>query len=226
MPFWGQLGFQDAASPIMVQLIQFHDHAMTILVMIMTFVAFTLASLMMNSFTVKTISENHQVETIWTIVPGIILLSLALPSLRLLYLMDEVMTPALTVKAIGNQWYWSYEYTDFTDLGGDSYMLPTEDLTEQTPFRLLEVDNRLVLPCNTNIRMLVTASDVMHSWTVPSLGVKADAVPGRLNQLGLMINTPGIFYGQCSEICGANHSFMPIALEARSPEDFMQMVTS
>lgn len=226
MPYWGQLGFQDAASPIMIQLIEYHDHAITILVIIITFVTFTLISLIINSYTVKTISESHWVETIWTIIPGLILLSLALPSLRLLYLIDEVIAPALTVKAIGNQWYWTYEYTDFYNLGGDSYILPTEDLTNKTPFRLLEVDNRLILPCKTNIRVLVTAADVIHSWTVPSLGVKVDAVPGRLNQLGLIINTPGVFYGQCSEICGANHSFIPIVVEAHTSENFIQITTN
>ncbi len=226
MPYWGQLGFQDAASPIIIQLIQFHDHAIVILIIIITFVAFILVSLIINTFTVKTISERHLVETIWTIIPGLILLSLALPSLRLLYLIDEVIAPALTVKAIGNQWYWTYEYTDFNNIGGDSYMLPTEDLTPEIPFRLLEVDNRLILPCKTNVRMLITASDVIHSWTIPRLGVKADAIPGRLNQLGLIINMPGVYYGQCSEICGANHSFMPIALEARNPDDFVEIITA
>nr|AWK60878.1 cytochrome c oxidase subunit 2 [Sipunculus nudus] len=226
MPYWGQWGFQDAASPIMSNLIFFHDHAMIILVMIMSFVGYAMAALMLNKYTSRMILEAQWVETIWTIIPAIILLTLALPSLRLLYLMDEVTEPSLTVKAIGNQWYWSYEYTDFKNLGGDSYMLPTNELTEATPFRLLEVDNRLILPCHTNIRMLITAADVMHAWTVPSFGVKADAIPGRLNQLSVYITSPGIYYGQCSEICGANHSFMPIAVEARLPKDFAQTITT
>lgn len=224
MPYWGQLGLQDAASPVITQLTEFHDHAITILVIILTFVGFSLLSLILNSFTTKTLTENPILERVWTVIPGLILLTLALPSLRLLYLIDEVITPALTVKAIGNQWYWTYEYTDFNNIGGDSYILATEDLSEKTPFRLLEVDNRLVLPCKTNIRILITASDVIHSWTIPSLGVKVDAVPGRLNQVGLIITIPGVFYGQCSEICGANHSFIPIALEARSPEDFIKII--
>ena len=225
MPFWGQLGLQDAASPIISQLSQFHDHAITILAIIITLVFFTLISLISNSFTTKTITERHFVETVWTIIPGFILLSLALPSLRLLYLIDEVISPSLTVKAIGRQWYWTYEYTDFKNLGGESYILPTDELTPEIPFRLLEVDNRLVLPCNTNIRILVTATDVIHSWTVPSLGLKVDAIPGRLNQIGVIINLPGVFYGQCSEICGANHSFIPIALEACSPNDFIKIIS-
>nr|QWT70101.1 cytochrome c oxidase subunit II [Arctonoe vittata] len=213
MSAWGQLNFQDAASPIMYQLIAFHDHAMLIVTLIMVFVSYAMASLMLNKFICNNIFEAQEIETIWTILPAIILLFLALPSLRLLYLMDEVSDPTFTLKTIGHQWYWSYEYSDFSNIEFDSYMTPTNDL-ESGQFRLLEVDNRAVLPMQTEIRILVTAADVIHSWTVPSLGVKADAIPGRLNQLGVYISRPGIYYGQCSEICGANHSFMPIAVEA------------
>lgn len=224
MSYWGQLGFQDAASPIIRQLIEFHDHAIVILVIIITFVTFILISLLSNKLTIKTFNENNTIETIWTIIPAIILLTLALPSLRLLYLIDEVITPSITVKAIGHQWYWTYEYNDFHEIGGDSYMLPSEDLSPASPFRLLEVDNRLLLPCNTNIRILVSSEDVIHSWAVPSLGLKVDAIPGRINQLGVFIDLPGVYYGQCSEICGANHSFIPIAIEARSTEDFTSII--
>nr|AAK82358.1 cytochrome oxidase subunit II [Phascolopsis gouldii] len=224
MPYWGQWGLQDSASWINTLLINFHDHAMMILVMILTFVSYALLSLALNKQSCTNIVEAQKVETIWTIVPAIILFSLAFPSLRLLYLMDEVMTPHLTVKAIGNQWYWTYEYADFNQLSFDSYMTPTSNLDPQHPFRLLEVDNRLLLPANINIRILVTSTDVMHSWAVPSFGVKADAIPGRLNQLGIFIMSPGIYYGQCSEICGANHSFMPIAVEVRSPNDFCSII--
>ena len=140
------------------------------------------------------------------------LLFLAFPSLRLLYLMDEVSQPSVTVKTIGHQWYWRYEYRDFLNLEFDSYIIPTNDLDEGQ-FRLLEVDNRVVLPIGAEIRILVTSADVIHAWTIPSLGVKVDAIPGRLNQIGFISNRPGVFYGQCSEICGSNHRFIPIRVE-------------
>nr|YP_009250793.1 cytochrome c oxidase subunit II [Namalycastis abiuma]AMY15505.1 cytochrome c oxidase subunit II [Namalycastis abiuma] len=225
MPHWGQLLLQDAVSPIMSMLISFHDHAMLVLIMVITFVGYALMALMMNSLSCRHISEAQEVETIWTILPAGVLLFLALPSLRLLYLMDEVAAPGVTVKAVGHQWYWSYEYSDFTNIEFDSYMTPTNDL-EPGQFRLLEVDNRTILPVNIEVRMLITAADVIHSWTIPALGVKADAIPGRLNQIGFIIQRPGIYYGQCSEICGANHSFMPIAIEAINNKSFINWITS
>nr|AEK84148.1 cytochrome c oxidase subunit II [Cymbiola pulchra] len=223
MGLWGQLGFQDAASPLMEELIFFHDHAMTILVMIISLVGYAAMSLMMNKYTYRSLMEGQSIETIWTIIPAFILIFLALPSLRLLYLLDDVGDCNLTVKSIGHQWYWSYEYSDFLNIEFDSYMVPTNEL-KLGDFRLLEVDHRLVLPTQTDIRILVTSADVIHSWAVPSLGVKVDAVPGRLNQLSFFIKYPGIFYGQCSEICGANHSFMPIVLEAVPLKNFMEWV--
>nr|YP_009169448.1 cytochrome c oxidase subunit II [Galeodea echinophora]AKL90645.1 cytochrome c oxidase subunit II [Galeodea echinophora] len=225
MSLWGQLGFQDAASPLMEELIFFHDHAMMILVMIISLVGYAAVSLMLNKYTCRSLVEGQEIETIWTIVPAFILIFLALPSLRLLYLLDEVGDCSLTVKSIGHQWYWSYEYSDFLNIEFDSYMIPTNEL-ESGDFRLLEVDHRVVLPTQTDIRVLVTSADVIHSWAVPSLGVKADAVPGRLNQLSFFIKYPGVFYGQCSEICGANHSFMPIVLEAIPLENFMEWVVN
>lgn len=223
MSFWGQLGFQDAASPLMEELIFFHDHAMIILVIIISLVGYAALSLITNSLTCRSLVEGQEIETIWTIIPAIILVFLALPSLRLLYLLDEVGDCSLTLKRIGHQWYWSYEYSDFLSIEFDSYILPTEDL-QDGDFRLLEVDHRVVLPTETDIRVLVTSADVIHSWTVPSLGVKADAIPGRLNQLRFFIKRPGIFYGQCSEICGANHSFIPIVVEAIPLKEFINWV--
>ena len=157
--------------------------------------------------------------------PAGILLFIAFPSLKLLYLMDEVVEPGLTVKAIGHQWYWSYEYSDYAPdaLEFDSYMIPTGDL-ESGALRLLEVDHRLVVPIQTQVRVLVSGADVLHSFAVPSLSVKLDAIPGRLNQTNFFIKRPGVFYGQCSEICGANHSFMPIVVEAVSLEKYVQWV--
>nr|YP_009307977.1 cytochrome c oxidase subunit II [Menathais tuberosa]AOS50486.1 cytochrome c oxidase subunit II [Menathais tuberosa] len=225
MSLWGQLGFQDAAAPLMEELIFFHDHAMMILVMIISLVGYAALSLMLNNYTCRSLVEGQEIETIWTIIPAVILVFLALPSLRLLYLLDEVGNCSLSVKTIGHQWYWSYEYSDFPSIEFDSYMIPTNEL-EPGDFRLLEVDHRMVLPTQTDIRVLVTSADVIHSWTVPSLGVKVDAVPGRLNQLGFFIKYPGVFYGQCSEICGANHSFMPIVVEAIPLKNFMEWVVS
>nr|ALQ78829.1 cytochrome c oxidase subunit 2 [Glycera tesselata] len=225
MSTWGQLGLQDAASPIMYMLIGFHDHAMMILTLVTSIVAYAMLSLMTNSMTCRNITEAQEVETIWTILPAIILLFLAFPSLRILYLMDEISQPSITLKAIGHQWYWSYEYSDFMNLQFDSYMIPTEDLKEGN-YRLLEVDNRIILPMSQEIRVLVTAADVLHAWTIPSLGVKVDAVPGRLNQLGFILSRPGVFYGQCSEICGSNHSFMPIAVESVDFKTFINWIKS
>nr|AXA45247.1 cytochrome c oxidase subunit II [Lucerapex sp. MNHN IM 2013-19988] len=225
MSLWGQLGFQDAASPLMEELIFFHDHAMMILIMIISLVGYAAMSLMMNKYTCRSLVEGQEIETIWTVIPAFILIFLALPSLRLLYLLDEIGNCSLTVKSIGHQWYWSYEYSDFSNIEFDSYMIPSNELSSGD-FRLLEVDHRVILPTETDTRVLVTSGDVIHSWTVPSLGVKVDAVPGRLNQLGFFIKYPGIFYGQCSEICGANHSFMPIVIEAVPLESFMEWVTN
>lgn len=221
---WGQLLFQDASSPIILQLISFHDHTLIILTLVITVVSYALYVIIVNKFTNRYLIEAQQIETIWTILPAIILLFLALPSLRLLYLTDEIRNPSITLKAIGHQWYWRYEYTDFIDIEIDSYIIPTSDLNIGD-FRLLEVDNRVVLPIQIEIRVLVTAADVIHAWTVPALGVKVDAVPGRLNQLGFTINQPGVFYGQCSEICGANHSFIPISIESVNIKSFTNWIS-
>nr|VFU78646.1 cytochrome c oxydase subunit 2 [Proasellus ebrensis] len=213
MSFWSSLGLQNSASPLMEQLTFFHDHTMVVLIIITIFVGYLLTSTFSNRLTYRFFLESQIVEIIWTLLPAVILLFVAFPSLRLLYLLDEVNRPSVTLKATGHQWYWSYEYSDFSNTEFDSYMIASSDLN-MGDFRLLEVDNRVKLPQSFQIRLLVTASDVIHSWTVPSLGVKADAVPGRLNQLSFTMSHPGVFYGQCSEICGANHSFMPIVLES------------
>nr|YP_010960642.1 cytochrome c oxidase subunit II [Ophidion muraenolepis]WNH38084.1 cytochrome c oxidase subunit II [Ophidion muraenolepis] len=208
-----ELGFQDAASPLMEELIHFHDHALMIVLLISVMVLYIISSMVTTKLTDVYILDSQEVEIIWTVLPAIILVLIALPSLRILYLMDEINNPHLTIKALGHQWYWSYEYTDFEDLTFDSYMVPTQDLTPGH-FRLLEVDNRMVVPIKSPIRVLISAEDVLHSWAVPALGIKMDAVPGRLNQTAFVSARPGLFFGQCSEICGANHSFMPIVVEA------------
>nr|BAX77939.1 cytochrome oxidase subunit 2 [Homonota fasciata] len=208
-----QLGFQDAASPTMEELLHLHDHAMMVIFLISIFVLYIITLMISTPLTHTGTMEAQLVETIWTILPAIILILIALPSLRILYLMDEVTTPHLTIKAIGHQWYWSYEYTDYLNLAFDAYMTQPTDLLPGTP-RLLEVDHHTVVPAGSPIRMLISAEDVLHSWAIPALGTKVDAIPGRLNQTMFSTSRPGLFYGQCSEICGSNHSFMPIVIEA------------
>nr|YP_009250547.1 cytochrome c oxidase subunit II [Coptotermes travians]AMX22863.1 cytochrome c oxidase subunit 2 [Coptotermes travians]AMX22876.1 cytochrome c oxidase subunit 2 [Coptotermes travians] len=224
MATWLNMSLQDGASPIMEQLVFFHDHVLMIMLMITTTVLYMMITLIRNKQTSRFMLEGQMIETTWTIAPAIILVFIAMPSLRLLYLMDEVHNPTLTLKAVGHQWYWSYEYSDFTKLEFDSYMIPQEEQQEST-FRLLDTDNRVVLPTNSPIRLIVTAADVLHSWTIPSLGVKTDATPGRLNQTSFSISRPGILYGQCSEICGANHSFMPITIESVPAKYFINWVS-
>nr|ABM92389.1 cytochrome oxidase subunit II [Simulium cf. silvestre/curvans OH-2007] len=225
MATWSNLGLQDSASPLMEQLNFFHDHTMLILIMITILVGYLMFMLFFNKFTNRFLLHGQTIEIIWTILPAIVLMFIALPSLRILYLLDEINSPAITLKTIGHQWYWSYEYSDFLNLEFDSYMVPTNEL-ETNGFRLLDVDNRIVLPMNTQIRILVTAADVLHSWTIPALGVKVDATPGRLNQTNFLMNRPGLFFGQCSEICGANHSFMPIGLEGSPTNYFIKWITA
>jgi cytochrome c oxidase subunit 2 len=225
MPHWGQILFQDAASSVIIQLISFHDDTLIILTLVLTVVGYALTILIFNKCVNRYILEAQTIETVWTILPALILLVLALPSLRILYITDEVRNPSLTVKTIGHQWYWSYEYTDFINLEIDSYITQTQDLNPGD-FRLLEVDNRIVVPIQLEIRILITAADVLHSWTIPSLGVKVDAVPGRLNQIGFTTRHPGVFYGQCSEICGANHSFIPIAIEVVDRKSFIKWISN
>nr|ADO23230.1 cytochrome c oxidase subunit II [Coereba flaveola] len=213
-----QLNFQDASSPIMEELMGFHDHALMVALAICSLVLYLLTQTLTGKLSSNTVNA-QVIEIIWTVLPAMVLVTLALPSLRILYMMDEINEPDLTLKAIGHQWYWTYEYTDLKELTFDSYMIPTTDLP-LGHFRLLEVDHRVVVPMNSTIRVIVTADDVLHSWAVPSLGVKTDAIPGRLNQTSFLASRPGVFYGQCSEICGANHSFMPIVVESTPLPDF------
>nr|YP_009627346.1 cytochrome c oxidase subunit II [Aristobia reticulator]QCC70796.1 cytochrome c oxidase subunit II [Aristobia reticulator] len=223
MATWKTLLLQDSASPLMEQLSFFHDHTLMILVIITVLVGQLMITLFFNKFSHRYLLEGQLIEIVWTILPAVTLIFIALPSLRLIYILDEINNPMLTIKSIGHQWYWSYEYSDFKNIEFDSYMIPSNSM-KPFNFRLLDVDNRTVIPYETQIRMLVTAMDVIHSWTVPSLGVKIDATPGRLNQVGFSTNRTGLFYGQCSEICGANHSFMPIVIESISPKYFMKWI--
>nr|ARH54535.1 cytochrome c oxidase subunit 2 [Ontholestes tessellatus] len=224
MATWKTLTTQDSATPLMEQLLFFHDHALMILLMITVLVGYMMATLFFNKFNYRFLLEGQTIEMIWTILPAITLIFIALPSLHLLYLLDEVNNPVVTVKSIGHQWYWSYEYNDFKKVEFDSYMIPKNDM-KITNFRLLDVDNRMAVPYDSQIRMLVTAADVLHSWTIPAISVKIDATPGRLNQVSFLLNRTGIFFGQCSEICGANHSFMPIVMESIPTDYFTKWIS-
>nr|ABE96688.1 cytochrome c oxidase subunit II [Lepidochelys olivacea]CAJ90456.1 cytochrome c oxidase subunit II [Lepidochelys olivacea] len=210
-----QLGFQDAMSPIMEELLHFHDHTLMIVFLISTLSTLHHHTNNNNKTNMhqhyKCSKSKNNLDHSYQLLS--LITYLHFPSLRVLYLMDEINNPHLTIKAMGHQWYWTYEYTDYENLEFDSYMIPTQDLPNGH-FRLLEVDHRMVMPMESPIRMLISAEDVLHSWAVPSLGVKTDAIPGRLNQTTFIITRPGVFFGQCSEICGANHSFMPIVVES------------
>ncbi|MBI1274024.1 MAG: cytochrome c oxidase subunit II [Alphaproteobacteria bacterium] len=246
---WG-LGFQAPASPYKEHIEEFHNMLLVIITVIVVFVLGLLVYVIVrfnaraNPVPSKT-AHNTMIEIVWTVVPVIILIVIAIPSFKLLYYGDTIPTPDLTIKAVGHQWYWSYEYPDHGDVTFDSrplwdgpatsdqqalelaheyapgWLIPTEK-----PLRLLEVDNRIVLPVGQNVRVQTTATDVLHSWAMPALGVKRDSVPGRLNETWLKIDHEGIFYGQCSELCGTGHGFMPIVIEAVSPERFAAWIKS
>lgn len=219
MPIWGSLYFQNRASPIISQLIFFHDYTIFIIIIIIILVGYILIfSCYRKSYNLG-LFEGQELERIWTILPGVFLLFLAFPSIRLLYLIEEYEYSEVTVKVIGHQWFWSYEYRDFGFESFDSYMVGENSL-----FRLLDVDNCLILPYNIDIRIIVSRYDVIHSWTLPRVGVKVDAIPGRLNQLSYMFNRVGLFVGQCSEICGANHRFIPIIVSVIPSLDFLSIL--
>ena len=227
-----QIGFQDAASPVMAEIINFHNYVFVYLTYIAVLVTWVFGSIIIHfskskrSISHKNLIHGTQIELIWTITPAIILTAIALPSFQLLYLIDEVIEPGITIKVIGHQWYWSYEYSDYApaQISFDSYMVPESDL-EVGDWRLLEVDNKVVVPVDTHVRVIVTAADVLHCWAVPSLGIKIDAVPGRLNQTSFIAIREGNYYGQCSEICGANHTLMPIAVSAVPVQESCAFVT-
>nr|AFO73204.1 cytochrome c oxidase subunit II [Ceriantheopsis americana] len=227
MPESFQYMFQNAGSPLMEEVSLLHNQIMLILIIIIFMVLWLIIKALFNKVYYQFLTDGALVEIVWTTIPAVILLFIAFPSLKLWYIMDEVMDPVLTIKAVGHQWYWSYEYYDcfFETLEFDSYMIPTSSLNSGD-LRLLEVDNRLILPVNTAIRALITGDDVLHSFTLPSLAIKTDAIPGRLNQVSFFIKRTGVFYGQCSEICGANHSFMPIIVQGTSIHSYFIWLNS
>jgi cytochrome c oxidase subunit 2 len=231
-----QIGFQDPASSIAEGIQDLHNEIFFYLILIFVAVGWVLGSVVANYSQTKSpivykyANHGTLIELVWTITPAFILIAIAFPSFKLLYLMDEVVSPGMTIKVVGHQWYWSYEYSDYvTDDGEsiefDSYMLPETDL-EDGQLRLLDVDNRVVVPTDVQIRFVVTGADVLHDFACPALGLKIDCCPGRLNQTSVLIKREGVFYGQCSELCGVYHGFMPIAIEAVSKDQYMVWLDS
>lgn len=220
--------YQKAATPLMERITSFHDLLLVIITFIVLFVMALLIYVMFrfnekaNPTPSKT-THNTMIEVLWTVIPVVILVVIAIPSFKLLYFSDVLPKADMTIKATGNQWYWTYEYPDNGKFSFDSNMVQTKDLKAGQP-RLLTVDNAIVVPVNTTVRVLVTASDVLHSWAVPSFGVKVDAVPGRLNHTWFKAEHVGTYYGQCSELCGTNHGFMPIEVKVVTKEQFKEWV--
>lgn len=233
-PLPWQLNFQDAASPVMEGLHDMHNLLLYVITGIAV-VVFLLLGYIFYKFHHKrhpdpiAFTHNTTLEVLWTIIPIIILIIIGIPSVRLLHKMEAPINAEMTIKAVGHQWYWSYEYPDAKNEGQhfefDSYMIEEKDL-KPGQLRLLDVDNPMVVPIDTTIRVLITAADVLHSFAVPSLGIKRDAVPGRVNETWFSIKKPGTYYGQCSELCGAKHGFMPIAVKAVSKEDYQEWLKS
>nr|AJD22696.1 cytochrome c oxidase subunit II [Colletes gigas] len=220
MSHWYMFTFQDPCSPYSNNLNLFYNITMIMMTIIISFTLMIMFDILMNKFMNRYLLKHHMIEIIWTMLPMLILMFIAFPSLKMLYFIDEPWNPIFfTIKSIGHQWYWSYEYPEFKNLNYDSYMI--KDLDNMNLFRLLDVDNRMIIPFYIPIRLLTTSSDVIHSWTVPSLGVKMDSIPGRINQMTLISMRSGLFFGQCSEICGTNHSFMPISIESTNHKNFM-----
>lgn len=218
MPNWTALSFQDCTSPSIEHILFFHDHAIVILILITILTLYLVVTLIKGNKFNKFIIEGQEIETIWTILPAILLIFIALPSLKTLYIIEDTKTPRITIKVSGHQWYWSYEYTSLN-------LVETENFMENSKIiRLLKTREFLYLPVNTLIRTLVTSADVIHSWTIPSLGTKVDALPGRLNQIFLFSKRTGLYTGQCSEICGTNHSFIPILALISSPKQFIKKI--
>lgn len=221
-----QLGFQEAVTPVAERIHSFHNMMLWIISGITLFVMLLLIYVMVRfrasaNPTPSNTTHNVPLEIVWTVVPVLILIIVAVPSLKLLYFTDRVENPELTLKVTGNQWNWSYEYPDFEGLSFSSYMIPTKDLdSSKGQQRLLSVDNPVVLPVDTTVQFIVTASDVLHSFAMPAFGIKVDAVPGRLNETWARVTKTGTYYGQCSELCGKDHAFMPIEVRVVAKEDF------
>ena len=220
-----QLSFQNPATDLMGSVVGLHNIILIVMTLVTLFVLFLLFYVSFR-FSAKrnpipsTTTHNTVVEVLWTAIPIVILVVLAIPSFKLLYQQEKSENYDMTVKVIGHQLYWEYEYPDHGDFYFESYMVQEQDL-EEGDLRLLTVDNPLVIPANKNIQILITAGDVLHSWAVPSMGLKTDAVPGRLNETWVNVKEPGIYRGQCSEICGSGHGFMPVVVKVLPEREFM-----
>ncbi len=220
-----QLSFQEPATDLMSDIISFHSY---ILMPIITGISILVLSLLLyiafrfnssRNHTASNTTHNTVVEILWTVIPVILLIIIAIPSFRLLYVSETIPKADLTIKAIGNQWYWSYEYPDYGDIVFDANMLNDDELSDPK-LRLLETDTQIVVPVNKVVKLQITSNDVLHAWTIPAFGVKMDAVPGKLNETWFKANKEGIFYGQCSELCGPKHAFMPINVKVVSDKEF------
>lgn len=221
MANWEQLNFQNRYSPLIEQFVFLHDHIISILILIIFFVIYVFLKFSTSKLTLRKQKEDHNLEVLWTFLPGIVLILIAFPSLRLLYLSEETNSQPITLKTIGHQWYWSYEYRDFKNIEFDSFIE-----SETSTFRLLDTDTHTVIPSKTPVQLFISSTDVLHAWTIPSLGVKADSTPGRLNIVNMFSLKPGKYFGQCSEICGTNHRFIPIVLDVRPFNFFKTWIKS
>ena len=222
---WG-LGLQESASPSHERITEFHDMMLWIISATVLFVFLLLVYVVVRyskevNKKPETFTHHVMLEVLWTVIPVVILIVIAVPSFKLLYYTDRTAEPEMTLKVTGYQWYWGYEYPDHNDKSFSAYMIPDAEINpDEGEVRLLSTDEKVVLPVDTNIQILVTAADVIHSFAVPSLGLKTDAIPGRLNETWVRIEKPGVYYGQCSELCGKDHAYMPIEIHAVSKEDF------
>ncbi len=221
-----QMGFQDAATPVAEHIHSFHNGLLYLVFGLAAFVI-SLLLIIIVRFNAKAnpkpslFAHNTVIEVLWTVIPVIILIVIAVPSMKLLYYMDRTPSPEMTLKVTGYQWNWGYEYPDQGGISFASYMIPEKEIDQSRgQIRLLSTDNPVVVPVDTNIQVLVTAADVLHSWAVPAFGIKTDAVPGRINETWMRVTRPGTYYGQCSELCGKGHAYMPIEIKAVSKEEF------
>ena len=220
-----QLSFQEPATDLMSDIISFHSYILMPIITGISLLVLGLLLYIMFRFNSKrnvvasTTTHNTTIEILWTVIPVILLIIIAIPSFRLLYVSETIPKADLTIKAIGNQWYWTYEYPDYEDIAFDANMLLENELSDPK-LRLLETDTQIVVPVNKVVKLQITSADVLHAWTIPAFGVKMDAVPGRLNETWFKANKEGIYYGQCSELCGAKHAFMPINVKVVSESEF------
>jgi len=218
MPYWRQFWFQDRASPVIEEFLIFHDIVFITIIFILILISLTFIAILGTTIVDHRLLQGNILEWVWTVLPGGFLFTIAIPSLGLLYIFDEYSSYAVRLKTVGHQWFWRYESMsvsgrDFVEISYDSYIIPQDQLNPRG-FRLLDTDTHIVIPIIVPIQLIVTSRDVLHAWAIPCMGAKIDAIPGRLNIISLYTYNAGLFFGQCSEICGANHRFIPIVVEA------------